>query len=657
MDTTLKPTDELVSYIAGLFKAVPSAALEQDGRTMSVLECAQSGFVVVRDGNPTAVPERLFNAVNQLYGVGTSGFNETFHKSFGTVADMAPGEYFLHQLLHYFTTYGAEAAGIDVPTYVPVEELRLPEGMLPADKLTVIRALADEELVKQMNRFALTVKAPNKQQKEAMRLFLPYVTAATEGMASFEFQVMAHEARGTVPEDAVSVLRYLIYRTTGETLLIKSPRLIETIREAGKFADGTARNILLHADQTALSEVFLRYKPIFLAYKHYRGCAPVINRLRRLAVRHHRPLSDEAFQNVIQLALAGRTDAVERLLSRAENRDLVKLTNAVLLRLFARHETPGVYAIRNGRIFVRAGALRPANTMGDRAVKILLSLLNRAWEILAERLRPTIAGKTFFIPEYINYAVPYTEKQMMGHIPYGTRITTELDGAFTAGIHWVNEQGERTDIDLHMRSKMEHFGWNSDFRREDKIIFTGDQTDAPEPNGAAEAFYFEPAEDDIYILSANQFAGPSRAKFEFVVTTQKPTEEDLRERSFTYDPAKIAFAPVPLQFNDGKDMSVGMFIGKSLYIYGGALGDGIVPHENSSDLIDGMRHVLVSRPGLADLLLASGANVVDDMGKLPEGVDAEGVVDLSPQAVTSSLLFSLIDGAYGGADASFQTNG
>lgn len=35
-------------------------------------------------------------------------------------------------------------------------------------------------------------------------------------------------------------------------------------------------------------------------------------------------------------------------------------------------------------------------------------------------------------------------------------------------------------------------------------------------------------------------------------------------------------------------MSIGMFIGKSLYIYGGALGDGIVPGENSGDLIDGI---------------------------------------------------------------------
>ena len=639
--------EALMMQLALVFKAVPAAALEGEGKTKSVLECAQTGFVVVHDGKPAAVTEPLFRILSETYGAKTSGFNATFHKSFGTVADMSPEEYFFHQLLHYFTTYGAESAGVDIPTYVPAEKLELPEGMLLVTKLTVIRALSDEELRKQMNLFAMTTKAPSDGQKIAMEQFLPYVTVAPESMLSFEFQVLAHDYRGTVPENPVSVLRYLIYKTTGSTLIIKSPRLIETIRENGKAADDTAYGILTRANEQSLAEVFLRYKPIFLAYKQYPGCAPVINRIRRLAVLHHKPLSDEAFQNVIQLALAGRQDAVEMLLSKADNRDLIKLANAVMLRCFAMSEMPGVYMVRNGRIFVRSGALHAATTMDEGAAEKLSALFNRVKGLLSERLRPSLEGRTFYIPKYISYAAPYTEKQMMGHIPYGSRIMAELDGAFTAGIHWFNEQGSRVDIDLHMRSKTEHFGWNSGFRLDDRIIFTGDQTDAPKPNGAAEAFYFEPVADEVYILSANEYCGPDDAKFEFVVTTQKPTESDVRDRNFTYDPAKIVFAPIPLQFNDSEDMSIGLFVGKTFYIYGWALGDGIVPRENSDDLIDGMRHVLVQRLQLADVLRAAGAIIVDDMNAVPEGVEEKDVVNLSPQAVTSALLFSLIDGVSG----------
>ena len=643
-------TEVLMKQFALVFKAVPAAALEGEGKAKSVLECAQAGFVVVRDGKPATVAEQLFRILSETYGAKTSGFNATFHKSFGTVADMSPEEYFFHQLLHYFTTYGAEEAGVDIPTYVPAEKLELPEGMLPVTKLTVIRALSDDELKKQMDLFAMTTKAPNEEQKIAMEQFLPYVTVAIESMLSFEFQVLAHDYRGTVPENPVSVLRYLIFKTTGGTLIIKNPKLIETIRENGKAADSTAYSILTRANEIALAEVFLRYKPIFLAYKQYPGCAPVINRLRRLAVLHHKPLSDEAFQNVIQLALAGRQEAVEKLLSKADNRDLIKLANAIMLRCFALTEMPGVYMVRNGRIFVRSGALQPTATMVEGAAETLSALFNRVKDLLSERLRPSLEGRAFYIPKYISYAAPYIEKQMMGHIPYGSRIMAGIDGAFTAGVHWFNERGSRVDIDLHMRSKTEHLGWNSGFRMDDKIIFTGDQTDAPEPNGAAEAFYFEPKENDVFILSANEYCGPEKAKFEFVVTTQKPTEADIRGRNFTYDPAKMAFAPIPLQFGEGEDMSIGMFVGKSFYIYGGTLGDGIVPSENSSDLIDGMQHILEQRLQLADVLIGAGAVVVDDLNALPEGMDEKAVINLSPQAVTTALLFGLVDGTNSGEE-------
>ena len=651
MRDTIELTDELTRQLAAMFKAVPVSALKQGAGTASTLECAQSGFVAVRDGNPIALPAKLFDILNQTYGVNTAGYNATFHKSFGTVADLSPEVYFYHQILHYFTTYGAKAVGVSVPTYVPAEELRLPKGMLPVDRLTVLQVLPDDVLVTRVNHFAETVKAPNERQKEAMRLFLPYVTVETENMASFEFQIMAHDYRGTVPEQPVSVLRYLIYKTTGETLLIKSPKLIKAICEAGESADGTAQRILMRADKVALSEIFLRYKPIFLAYKKYPGCSPIINRIRRLAIQHHKPLPDEAFQNVIQLALAGRNDAVERLLNKAENRELIKLINAVMLRCFALTGKPGVYMVRNGRIFVRAGALKAATRLEKGAAETLSSLFNRAMKRLTERLRPTVEGRTFFIPGYISYAAPYSEKQMMGHIPYGTKVMTDLKGAFTAGIHWYNADDDMTDLDLHMRSKTRHFGWNADYLLENRVIFTGDQTDAPQPDGAAEAFYFEPEAEEVYILSANNYSGQEKVRFEFAVTTQKPTEEDLRSENFTFDPSKIAFAPIPLQFNGFSDMTIGMFVGNVFYIYGGILGDGIVPRENSVDLIDGMQHILEQRIQLTEILNGAGGQVINDMSALQEGIDETDVVNLSPQAITSELLFSLIDGTYGEKDA------
>ena len=96
---------------------------------MSALGCAQSDSLWFWNGNPTAVPERLFDAMNQLYGLNTSGFNEMFCKFFKTEAGMAPREYFFYQLLHHFTTYRAEAT---------VHETW---GTVPEDAVSVLKYL------------------------------------------------------------------------------------------------------------------------------------------------------------------------------------------------------------------------------------------------------------------------------------------------------------------------------------------------------------------------------------------------------------------------------------------------------------------------------------------------------------------------------------
>lgn len=67
-----------------------------------------------------------------------------------------------------------------------------------------------------------------------------------------------------------------------------------------------------------------------------------------------------------------------------------------------------------------------------------------------------------------------------------------------------------------------------------------------------------------------------------------------------------------------------------------------------------MRHVLEQRLQLADLLQAAGAVIVKSMGELPEGVAEESAINPSPQAVTSTLLFSLVDGTYGSTDGKTQ---
>lgn len=105
VEKVLKMTNELMTAFTTMFKAIPAAVLDGSDKNMSVLECARAGFLVVRDRRPVAVPEQVFHIVKQAYGADTSGFNATFHKSFGTVADMSPEEYFFHQILYLLAVH------------------------------------------------------------------------------------------------------------------------------------------------------------------------------------------------------------------------------------------------------------------------------------------------------------------------------------------------------------------------------------------------------------------------------------------------------------------------------------------------------------------------------------------------------------------------
>ena len=627
-----------VDSLLALFRLVPYPFAEPCGKSVS--DCMRYGFVVVRGGFPVPVPEAVFDACRRAYGVDGERFNETFHKSFETVRDMAPETYYAQQIAHYLTTYGAEALGIEYPTYVPAEALALPDGAPTFERLTVLRAADRLELREAINRYARETVSPDEKQLALFEPLLPHVRIETERIACFELRVRKHALDGTVPDDPVSLLRYLVYRTTGTTLLIKNRELRERIVAARSESGTAARDILSRADAKQLAGIFLRYKPIFLAYRSHTGCAPIVNRLRRLAVRYHRPLSAESLQNAVQLGLSGNREAFVRLADAASSRGLVKLCNAISVKLSAAEPTPGVYAVRNGKLYVRKGAVAavsPSSETGAALARMRDLVLGK----LAGRLS-YLKGRVFLVSPYVDYAVPQSERQFVGCYPWGTRVKTPADTAFTAGIHWFNQQGERVDLDLHLSSATEHYGWNGDYESRGEVVYTGDMTDAPEPDGAAEAYYFDPSRG-IFTLQANKYSGPDAVDFRFFLSRGRPALE-VGKKNYTFDPQSAAFAPLPLTFTGDSEMNLGVFLDGAFLFYGGRLGNGIVPSGDYRPFLAGVAHLLRCRLMLRELLTAAGAAVVDDPARIPAGTPPEAVVDLTPEALGGGTLLQLVDG-------------
>lgn len=640
-----------VRSMLALFKAVPGDTMDDnmpDIAMASLEDCILHGFIFINQHGKVLsfVTMPLFVLADEAYGIDKEINNQTFWKSFERVRDMDPREYVTAQILHYFSTYGMETLGLKACPAVPVQDLDIPDTMLPYKRLTVLRLVSGSDMAQMINNYALHTVSPSKTRIEQFKPLMEYLTVRTDDIKSFELQVIQHDNKGTVPANPQTFLRYLVYKITGQTLIIKNRAMRKAIENA--VMDHTKVMLpyqyLSRADLTSLASIFFRYKPIFLSFKKFPDCAPIVNRIRRLADTYHTPLSDVSVQNFSTLVLANRWRDVETVMNKASNRELVKLYNFLCLRSTNRKDVPGIYNVRNGRTFVRSNV--PSRnveeaymlTQGVRMVRC--ELLNRL---------SAVRGKMFYMPDYIDYAVPVTEKQFIGNIPWGSQLLTfNANEAFTTGVSWFDQKNTRVDIDLHLNSATTHFGWNSRYTDGRDIIYTGDMTAAPLPLGAAEAYYFKPG-NDKFILSVNLYSGPADTEFKMYMSSKKPLVPACHGWSydqFTFDPAEAMFAPIPMKFHeDSRAMNLGLFARENFYFYGGAISHGVVPSSNYGDFIDGLVAKLDNTLLMRDLLNNCGALMVTekDIAEMDDEQKAN-VISLAPEDLTATTLLDIIDG-------------
>ena len=156
-----------------------------------------------------------------------------------------------------------------------------------------------------------------------------------------------------------------------------------------------------------------------------------------------------------------------------------------------------MYFVRNGRIY---------STVKEKTSKAGYKVKNTIFNSIKKDIGKNIKSKRFYIPDGIMYAVPTSEKNFVDNIPMFTRY--RMDKNSIIGIYWTNTDTSRVDLDLHYLSKSIHVGWNSRYDSNDKIIFTGDITDAPKPEGATEALYFKDnLKDDFAVIEISNYAG------------------------------------------------------------------------------------------------------------------------------------------------------
>ena len=635
--------ENFVKAVISLFKAVPIVKnISDDNFTLDNESNIAHGFFITDDAFkncPYVADKNIIDFIEKNFGYNVFELNQGFYKSFKTVADLTPQKILANKLLHYMSTYGFEELGIfnHDTVYIPAGVFELPENSTPV-KITVINSITDEEIKSRVTKMIAAGIALADKTLENLITIIKFLDIKFEvdEVPNKELRVRLCKMLGILPKNPAEFLRYIIYLADYSTLLIKSPEKIQRIKFNSNSVDYD-KLFAAYINQNGiekLAEIFHRYKPLWLAFKrHSKFMASTINKIRKLADKYHKPVAPKLLETVTSNSKIN-LDELKRELSKITVFKRISLANAILFRTAAPESI--AYFIRDGKIFV---------TDYDKKFRFNYEVLTTVINSIVDTVRPNVEGKKIYLPNEIDYAAPTSEKKFIGAMPFGSSYTFN-EKPVIVGVHWFNLKDERVDLDLHLNSVKRDIGWQNDFDDEnfidtktERVIFSGDMTDAPADSGGATEAYFvgESVTDELITVNLNRYTWHKDAvPFKLILGNVNAAQID---RKYLIDSHELAFC-VPNKIESGE-----MFIGfldndaegnKKFYFTAAATGNRIIARsdENSARMTAALRTSFESCLKLKNILRDAGAIFEKESGD-------DWDINLAPQVVTKDTFLDL----------------
>lgn len=483
---------------------------------------SEQGFVI--EPNAVWAKDRIvdYYTREQLSG---NDLNKTFHKSWAKIKTSSRFSLLVEQIMHYMSTYGSD---FQDEIYIPDEVLNLPDVKL---KYKVIKAYTAEELTEKclyMLKSGIALKEETVDDILSVLVDeLSYVFTGDEGVRNKEAIVKLADNYGVLPTNPVEFFRYIIYRSAGQTLLIKNEDLIKKIKDSGYNPVAQFKKFGLEK----LAQIFNRFKSLFLAFKEH--SPKTINKISKLSKKHHKPLVANPINMVTSVPVL-KNDL--KWFDNATPFALFKALSACYNRMNGQDSF--VYRIRNGKSWAKENL---SNGVVKDNYKFILDYLKERFDLSEIKI---------YLPEDIKYALPTSEKMFVGNIPTGTRFYGKK---LAVGIYWEDKWGAR-DLDLSGVNIGGKVGWNSVYNQgHGSLLFSGDITSAP--NGAVEYLYANNGLAEPTLVQNNVYSGKDTCEYKIIVG-----KGDKINHPYMMNPEKL-FAEVKCQ-SVQKQTILGLFIPK-----------------------------------------------------------------------------------------------
>ncbi|MBM7421158.1 MULTISPECIES: hypothetical protein [Chryseobacterium] len=445
---------------------------------------SDEGFIIEADALWAKKEIISYYSKEKLNG---NDLNKTFHRSWQKIKESSRIELLIEQINHYISTYGNDFQN---EIYIPKEVLNVPDLKL---NFKVIKAYTQEEMQEKCLSLLKSGIALKEETIDDLLYILhtelEYDFTGKENIRNKEAMIKIADRYDIYPENPVEFFRYVIYKTTRTTLLIKSNDLIDDIKKSKFNPTYLFENFGLEK----MAEIFNRFKPLFLAYKN--RAPKTINKISKLSKVYHQPLISNPLNNATNILL--------------ENSDLHWLENATPFALFKAlsacysrmyGQNTFVYRIRNGKSWTKKGTATSVNELNyDFILNYLKSKYN-------------LSEKKFYFPKDVAFGLPTSEKMFVGNIPTGTRFYGER---LAVGIYWEDAWGAN-DLDLSGLNIAGKIGWNAAYNQDNgQLMYSGDMTSAP--NGAVEYLYANKYLNTPTLVMNSVFSGDSNCGYKIVI--------------------------------------------------------------------------------------------------------------------------------------------
>ena len=490
-------------------------------------------------------------------------YNSTFYKTWNDVTNKSRFELFVDQVLHYMSTYGTDFS----------EEAYLPNVNPEEPAWNTYKAISP------ITQYDLYIKCLDMLQSgialksETVAVLTDYIITFSKctgvnvdvySIKNREALVIICDALGILPKDGVKLFSHIMYKTTGQTMIIKNRDTRNRIQMKMNYSGDEIKKLwrsLNNGQMIALAGVYNRYKELFLSFKNHRDpmMNKIINKIGHLSKKHHKPMTRGFWETLLAKETYNPAEVAEKAKT-ATNFKLIQVMQSIRERLLlAAGMGDNLYIVRNGKVFMKENNYSVVDSKYFTWEEI--------YQILKDQLIENLSKKacTVRFSDKFNLACPTSEKNFIGDVPMGSFATLDNEGVF--GIYWRNEWGTH-DFDLSYNDIAgNRIGWNSSYYNTDQnIVYSGDITNAPD--GANELMQFKNGCPDG-IIYVNRFSGNPNSKFKLFFGKDDNKNWNINSYKlagsyYMVDPNKVIIETMVTQ-TDAAEMMVGVILDNKVH--------------------------------------------------------------------------------------------